>query len=49
MAADTKAQKGDEAHIRTHTKDYSKFINVLKLSTIAVAIIAAIVIYIISN
>ena len=49
MAADTKAQTGHETHIRTHTKDYSKFINLLKLATIAVAIVAAIVIYIISN
>ena len=49
MAADTKAQTGNETHIRTHSKDYSKFINLLKLSTIAVAIISAIVIYIISN
>ena len=49
MAADTDAQKGNETHIRTHAKDYSKFIKMLKMSTIAVAIIAAIVIYVISN
>ena len=49
MAAEPKAQTGQETHIRTHTKDYSKFINMLKMSTLAIAIIAAIVIYIISN
>ena len=49
MAAKPKAQTGHETHIRTHTKDYSKFINMLKMSTLAIAIIAAIVIYIISN
>ncbi len=49
MAAETKAQSGKESHIRTHAKDYSKFINMLKWSTLAVAIIAAIVIYVISN
>ena len=49
MAVDTNAQTGNETHIRTHTKDYSKFINMLKWSTVAVAIIAAIVIYVISN
>lgn len=49
MAAEPNAQTGNESHIRTHTKDYSKFINMLKMSTIAIAIIAAIVIYVISN
>ena len=49
MAADSKAQTGHESHIRTHTKDYSKFIKMLKMATLAIAIIAAIVIYIISN
>ena len=49
MAADTNAQTGNEPHIRTHAKDYSKFINLLKWATLAVAIIAAIVIYVISN
>ncbi len=49
MATDTNAQTGTETHIRTHTKDYAKFTNILKWSTLAVAIIAAVVIYIISN
>ena len=48
MAADTNSQV-TESHIRTHAKDYAKFTNMLKWSTLAVAIIAAIVIYIISN
>ena len=48
MAADTNPQAG-ESHIRTHNKDYAKFTNMLKWSTLAVAIIAAVVIYIISN
>ena len=49
MAADTNPQSGHDSHIRTHTKDYAKFTTMLKWSTLAVAIIAAIVIYIISN
>ena len=49
MAADTNTEPGHESHIRTHAKDYSKFTNMLKWSTVAVAIIAAIVIFIISN
>ena len=49
MAADTNANASHESHIRTHAKDYAKFTRMLKWSTIAVAIIAAIVIYIISN
>ncbi|WP_309603076.1 aa3-type cytochrome c oxidase subunit IV [Sphingomonas sp.] len=49
MAADTNGKTGTETHIRTHTKDYSKFINMLKWATVAVAIVAAIVIYVISN
>ena len=49
MAAEPNAQTGHESHIRTHSKDYSKFTNMLKMATIAVAIIAAIVIYVISN
>ena len=49
MAAEPNAQTGHETHIRTHTNDYFKFTNMLKWSTLAVAIIAAIVIYIIGN
>ena len=49
MATETNAQPGHETHIRTHTKDYAKFTNMLKWSTLAVAIISALVIYIISN
>ncbi|MEO7815403.1 MAG: hypothetical protein ABIR87_08145 [Sphingomicrobium sp.] len=49
MAAETNAQSGNEPHIRTHTNDYAKFITVLKWSVIVIAIIAAVVIYIIGN
>jgi len=49
MAADTNPQGTNESHIRTHTKDYAKFLNMLKWAVIAIAIIAATVIYIISN
>lgn len=48
MAADSNPQV-TESHIRTHTKDYAKFLNLLKWAVIVVAIIAATVIYIISN
>ena len=49
MATDTDAQAGHETQIRTHIKDYAKFTNMLKWSTLVIAIIAAIVIYIIGN
>ena len=49
MAAEPKAQTGQETHIRTHTKDYAKFLTLLKWSVILIAIVAATVIYIIGN
>lgn len=49
MAADSTPQSGLQNHIRTHAQDYAKFISVLKWVVVAVAIVAAVVIYIISN
>ena len=49
MAAEPNSQTGHETHIRTHTNDYAKFINLLKWAVVVIAIIAAIVIYIIGN
>ena len=49
MAAEPNAQTGHETHIRTHTNDYAKFINLLKWAVVVIAIIAATVIYIIGN
>lgn len=49
MAADTNTHTTDNSHIRTHTKDYAKFIGMLKMSVIAIAIVAATVLYIISH
>ena len=49
MAAETNPQAASDSHIRTHSKDYAKFITMLKWSVVVIAIIAAVVIYIISN
>ena len=47
MAADP--QSSNESNITTHARDYDGFTNMLKWSVVAVAIIAAVVLYIISN
>lgn len=49
MAADTKPQASTDSNQPTHARDYAGFITLLKWTTIVVAIIAAAVIYIISN
>ncbi len=48
MAADTNPQTSDP-NLPTHKRDYAGFITLLKWTTVITAIIAAIVIYIISN
>jgi len=49
MAADTKPQTSTDPNLPTHARDYGGFITALKWSTLVIAIIAALVIYIISN
>ena len=49
MAADSKPQTSTDPNLPTHTRDYAGFINLLKWTIVVVAIIAAAVIYIISN
>ena len=49
MAADTKPQTSSDPNLPTHTRDYAGFITLLKWTILVVAIIAAAVIYIISN
>ena len=49
MAADTKPQTSSDPNLPTHTRDYAGFITLLKWTMVIVAIIAAVVIFIISN
>ncbi len=49
MAADTTPQASNEPNNNVHARDYAGFLNLLKWSVIAVAIISAVVIYLISN
>ncbi|HEV2044485.1 MAG TPA: aa3-type cytochrome c oxidase subunit IV [Sphingomicrobium sp.] len=49
MAADTKPRTSSDPNLPTHTRDYAGFITLLKWTMLIVAIIAAAVIYIISN
>ena len=49
MAADTTPQTASDPNLPTHTRDYAGFITLLKWTMVVVAIIAAVVIYIISN
>ena len=49
MAADTNPQGSTDPNIKTHARDYAGFVNLLKWSILAVAIIAATVLYIISH
>ena len=49
MAADSKPQTSTDPNLPTHTNDYAGFITLLKWTMVVVAIIAAVVIYIISN
>ena len=49
MAADTKPQTSSDPNLPTHTRDYAGFITLLKWTMVIVAIIAAAVIFIISN
>lgn len=49
MAADTKPQVSNDQDLTIHARDYAGFITLLKWTIVIVAIIAAAVIYIISN
>ena len=49
MAADTKPQASTDSNLPAHTRDYAGFITLLKWTIVVVAIIAAAVIYNISN
>jgi hypothetical protein len=49
MAADIKPQESTDSNQPTHARDYAGFITLLKWTMLIVAIIAAAVIYIISN
>ncbi|MCY7280519.1 MAG: aa3-type cytochrome c oxidase subunit IV [Sphingomonas bacterium] len=49
MAADSNPQASTDSNLPVHTRDYAGFITLLKWSMVVVAIIAAVVIYIISN
>lgn len=49
MAADSKSHTSGDQDLTVHTRDYTGFITLLKWSVVVVAIIAAAVIYIISN
>ena len=49
MAHMPSAEGGQDENFPAHAKNYSGFINLLKYSTILVAIITAIVVYIIGN
>lgn len=49
MAADTKPQASSDHDVAVHARDYAGFINLLKWTIVVVAIIAAAVIYTISN
>ena len=49
MAADTKPQTSSDPNLPTHKRDYAGFITLLKWTMVVVAIIAVVVIYIISN
>ena len=49
MAADKANPKAGEMDFPAHERNYSGFIRLLKISTIVTAIIAAVVLFIISN
>ena len=49
MAAETNPQASTDSNLPVHTRDYAGFITLLKWTVVAVAIIAAVVIYIISH
>ncbi len=49
MAADTNPQTSSDPNLPTHKRDYAGFITLLKWTIVIVAIIAAAVIFIISN
>ena len=49
MAADKANPKAGEMDFPTHERNYSDFIRLLKISTLVTAIIAAVVLFIISN
>ena len=49
MAADIQGHDQHKQDTAVHQRDYAGFINLVKWTMVAVAIIAAIVIYIISN
>ena len=49
MAADSKLQTSTDPNLPAHKRDYAGFITLLKWTIVVVAIIAAAVIYIISN
>lgn len=49
MAADTTPHGSNDQDVTVHTRDYAGFITLLKWSIVVVAIVAAAVIYIISN
>ena len=49
MAADSKSHKSGDQDLTVHARDYDGFISLLKVAIVVVAIIAAAVIYIISN
>ena len=49
MAAEKANPKAGEMDFPAHERNYSGFIRLLKISTIVTAIIAAVVIFIISN
>ena len=49
MAADKANPKAGEMDFPAHERNYSSFIRLLKISTLVTAIIAAVVLFIISN
>jgi len=49
MAAEINPQTSNDPNLNVHVRDYTKFIGLLKWSIVIIAIIAAVVIYIISN
>jgi len=49
MAAETNPQASNEQDITAHSRDYAGFITLLKWTVVVTAIIAAAVIYLISN
>ena len=49
MAAEINPQSSNDPNLNVHVRDYTKFIGLLKWSIVIIAIISAVVIYVISN